>query len=673
MMLLGFLFLFSLTAVLRADGIIPPDEAKIAAVKSGQITEAKVSWWGFNPEDSTAQLQSALDSGAEKLTIDKMSSDWVTREINLRSNMEIFFEEGVRVVAKRGEFKGKSACLWTFDSVENVSVHGNGGALKMWKEDYLDRNQYEPAEWRHAISLRHAQNVLIEDLSLIESGGDGVYVGASYLGPCRDITLRRLVSDGNNRQGISVISADGLLIEDCVFKNTGGTMPMAGIDFEPNSPKEVLKRIVMRNCFFDSNKTDGICFYLVQFDASTEPLDVLIENCITRNNGGNGFAFTTKTGGEETQVKGKVAVKNCRFEGDKIGMLIQAKTVQGCGLTFDNVKLVNPSNFPVEEGKPLPAPVQIYSAVHDTLPAGKIVFNNFEIVDPNDRDSIVYIDGSRMGTGIKEVTGTVAVRRTEQGPVEKTIELNDAYLSEHFPPLNPKQIKPVETRQNDFVAYHAVHPDEFPFVPDAPGIRMRNQGDFRFFVEKGQTIKFHIKEYPYGDLAREKVVPKLTSPSGKESELEPCEFLGEKDYEIQADETGVYKVFIEVNPHNAVFSECSVPFVYWTEPYGMIIKNPGTFYFYVPENTPEFGIKFDTCPAEPFAFKVFDPQGNEAGGTDYLDNTMIWSPDGTPEPGVWTLVIEDTEKHALDDICLNFLGIPSFIATQKGAVFVKKP
>lgn len=670
---LGFLLLFLAAPLFSAEGVVPPDEAKIAAVRSGQLTEAKVSWWGFDPEDSTKQFQAALDSGVRKLTVDRMSSDWVTKELYLRSNTEIFFEEGVRIVAKRGEFKSKGACLWTLSDVENISIHGNGGALKMWKEDYLDPEKYILAEWRHAISLQYARNILIEDLSLIESGGDGIYVGAGYQGPCKDITLRKITSDGNNRQGISVISADGLLIENSVFRNTGGTMPMAGIDFEPNSPKEVLKRIVLRNCLFENNRTDGICFYLVQFDENTEPIDVLIENCITKNNGGNGFAFTFKSNGDESQTKGKAVVKNCRFEGDRIGMLIQSKTVRGCDLIFDNVTMVNPSNAPVEEGKPRPAPIQIYSGGLDTSPVGKIEFNRFEIVDPIDRESLVYLDGSQIGIGITDVTGAITVRRTEQGPVEKTVGLNNEYLAERFPSLNPKQIKPVKTEPNAFITYNALHNNEFPYAADAPGIRLRNQGDFRFYVEKGETIKFRLKEYPYGDCARDKIIPKLTSPSGKETELQPCDFLGEKDYEIPVDETGVYKLYIWVNPHNAVFSDCNVPFVYWAEPYGMIIQNPGTFYFYVPEQTPVFGIKFDTCPAEPFAFSVFGPDGERAGGMDYIDSPIIWSPDGAPKAGIWKLVIEDTEKRALDDICFSFLGIPSFLATQKGAVFVKKP
>ena len=47
----------------NSAGVIAPNEEKIAAVADGSIQEALTSWWGFNPEDATASLQAALDSG----------------------------------------------------------------------------------------------------------------------------------------------------------------------------------------------------------------------------------------------------------------------------------------------------------------------------------------------------------------------------------------------------------------------------------------------------------------------------------------------------------------------------------------------------------------------------------------------------------------------------------
>ena len=47
----------------------------IAQVKAGEITEAKASWWGFNPVDSTDALQAAIDSGAKRVIIESRSCE----------------------------------------------------------------------------------------------------------------------------------------------------------------------------------------------------------------------------------------------------------------------------------------------------------------------------------------------------------------------------------------------------------------------------------------------------------------------------------------------------------------------------------------------------------------------------------------------------------------------
>lgn len=669
---LGILCVLSGIAAAAAaeEGKIAPNEENIAAVQRGEIREALASWWGFDPEDATHSLQAAFDSGAAKLTIDKMASPWISKPLHLRSHMEIFFDDGVEIQAKRGEFLRGSDSLFNLIRVENIAIHGNGGALRMWKADY-HKPPYQLAEWRHAICLGTAKNILIEDISLIESGGDGVYVGATTSGGCQDITLRNVISDGNNRQGISVISVDGLFVENCVFKNTGGAMPMAGIDFEPNSPKECLKRIVFKNCLFDHNKTDGISFYLVQLDGESEPLDVLFENCVTRGNGTNAFAFVTPPSGERN-LKGTVTVKDCRFENDGGGIMVQSKGVGGNSLLFQNVKVVNAAT-PTDGNAALRSPIQIYSGVRDTDPAGGIVFDNVEVIDPIPRSDFNYQDSSRMGLGIADVTGSVAVRRTEDGPVVETIQLDNQRLTELYPELNPRKIMPVETVMSDFVPYNALHENAFPYDENAPGIRARNQGDFRIYAEKGETVKFTLEEFPFGDCARDRVVPKWTAPDGETRDLESFEFLGKHSYEIPVTATGVYKLWVEINPHNIVFSDCSAPFAYWAEPYAMTIQCPGTFYFYVPEGTKDFGVKLDSGPIEPFAVAICDPSGKTVWENPFLDTTFIFTPEEGFAPGIWTLKIADTDKKTLDDFCFNLLGVPSFIATQKGAVFVKKP
>ena len=89
----------------------------IEELLSGKQMVAHACWWGFDPEDATSSVQSAIDSGARKVILDKMPSPWIVMPIHLVSNQELHLEEGVILQAKRGEFQGKGDCLLTASGV----------------------------------------------------------------------------------------------------------------------------------------------------------------------------------------------------------------------------------------------------------------------------------------------------------------------------------------------------------------------------------------------------------------------------------------------------------------------------------------------------------------------------------------------------------------------------
>ena len=72
----------------------------------GRADGVKVSSFGYNAEDSTEIIQRALDSGAPKLVFDRQAGPWITRPLVARSNQELVFEDGVELLAKKGEFHG---------------------------------------------------------------------------------------------------------------------------------------------------------------------------------------------------------------------------------------------------------------------------------------------------------------------------------------------------------------------------------------------------------------------------------------------------------------------------------------------------------------------------------------------------------------------------------------
>ena len=280
----------------------------VERVRSGEITEARVSWWGFDASDSTPFIKAALSSGAKKIVFDKAAGPWVTLPLVVEraAGLEILLEPGVELVARRGEFKDVRDALLTVRNSRGVKISGSGAALRMWRDDYT-RAPYEKGEWRHTLSLMKSSEVSVHGLRLAESGGDGIYVN-----DVKDCVVRGVVCDRNLRQGISVISAENLLIEDCTLSNTKGAPPEAGIDFEPNRASERIVNCVMRNCTIFGNAGNGIEMYLNPLDAASRDVSLLFEDCRVA---GNKWGFCLSSDDPPLRsVKGEVVMRRCVFD-----------------------------------------------------------------------------------------------------------------------------------------------------------------------------------------------------------------------------------------------------------------------------------------------------------------------------------------------------------------------
>ncbi|MEZ6148246.1 MAG: right-handed parallel beta-helix repeat-containing protein [Planctomycetaceae bacterium] len=152
----------------------------------------------------------------------------------------------------------------------------------MRKADY-QQPPYQRAEWRMGLRVMGCQNVTVEGLRIESSGGDGIYIGSSGKNRwCEDVTIRDCVCFDNHRQGMSVISAQNLLVENCQFTGTSGTPPEAGIDFEADSEDERFVNCVVRNCTFESNSGHAILIYLKPMTSNSEPVSIRVENCHSR-------------------------------------------------------------------------------------------------------------------------------------------------------------------------------------------------------------------------------------------------------------------------------------------------------------------------------------------------------------------------------------------------------
>jgi len=384
--------------------------AAVKEVLSGKRTVANVAWWGFDEEDSTAALQAAINSGASKVIVPYMGSAWIVRPINLRSNQEVVFEPGVVVVAKKGEFKGRNDCLFSAIGKNNITLCGYGATLGMQKADYMG-SDYQHAEWRHVLLFVGCSDVSVSGLVLRDSGGDGIYLGEGVYSPCKDVLIKDCICDNNYRQGISVISVENLRITNCIFKNTSGHSPSAGIDIEPNVSKNKLINIVVSNCVSENNQGRGFTVALHNLTKLSADISILFVDCYTK---GCGRGLEVGTHSSEGP-KGLVEFRNCAVEDTLSAGIWIVTNSRSFDLRFTDCKIKNANSISA-----FPEKKYIFSDKEYSFPivlrtrrqmsfekTGDIQFIDCYVYDEKPRPAI-YVRTSY--TGVINAKGTIYVQ-----------------------------------------------------------------------------------------------------------------------------------------------------------------------------------------------------------------------------------------------------------------------
>ena len=393
-------------------------------VLDGKRSTARVSWWGFAAADSTKFLQDAINSRVKTLIIDRRESAWITRPLTGVSNQKIIFEPGAELVALRGAYHPKGDCVLSFLRCTNVTIRGekkDGGKsarIRMHKSDYQSR-PYAKSEWRHGLSFSGCRDVLVQDLTIEKTGGDGIYLGtASDREPNVNVVIRRVACVDNHRQGISVISAVNLLIEDCVLRGTRGTAPQAGIDFEPNQPGECLINCRMRNCLAENNAGTGYQICPQAMHRRSQPISIYLEDCVSRSNQLHAVHVISA---REDAPGGRLRITRLLAEYDALaGLFVQFNPYDALRIEMKRSAVrhcARNNNFF--------SPLSVQGVRSDSRPAGNIHFDRVTVQDDIDRPWLKISD--RQGNGVRDITGTVILERNRQ---RKTITVDDARLRE---------------------------------------------------------------------------------------------------------------------------------------------------------------------------------------------------------------------------------------------------
>jgi len=163
------------------------------------------------------------------------------------------------------------------------------------------------SEQKHLLTLNGTKNCLIENCQFVGFRGDGIYIGSGDVGGTErhniNVTVKSCFFDGinkDNRQGISIIDGNGILIDGNYFTRTTRSNMPGAIDVEPDDPTtDVVKNIsIINNTFYDIGGNVGcISMPLGGTTYTTAPSGFTVENNYINTCTGYGLHFSYSPAG----------------------------------------------------------------------------------------------------------------------------------------------------------------------------------------------------------------------------------------------------------------------------------------------------------------------------------------------------------------------------------------
>ena len=507
--------------------------------------EVKVSDFGYDATDSTAFIRAALASGAKRVVLDRQTGPWYTLPLKMPSDIEFVLEPGVELVAKRGEYKGLRDFLLELPSCTNVTIRGGKGAtLRMWKKDYQGPD-YQHGEWRYALRIHKCKNVLVEGLTIIESGGDGIAVTGT------DITIRNCVCDRNHRQGMSIFNVKNLLVENCVFSNTSGTAPQSGVDIEPDSAKERIENVVFRNCVAYGNAGNGFETALHQLKRASAPISITYENCRSWGNA-RGDATLNCRSDSDGGVGGAVRYVNCVL-GPSIGRCCSFSNLpdaavdvemRGCVLYGNSGETARPA-VTVSVGSP-----------HQGVPDGL----TFAALTAFPRPGTPWFSCIGAGAGKPPARVGGSVRVVEPDGSARDEVLDAAWISKNMPVFDGGRPLPARRALPDAsaVVVSDVRPGEL--VALAP-VGLVSPTRCVFFADKPGPCRFVMRQLPDRDfkVKRPVVVTAIADGSAAKPVKLPAPDTEPTELVFDAPARGFYGIGMRHWAAKLVIEKASVP------------------------------------------------------------------------------------------------------------------
>jgi hypothetical protein len=383
----------------------------------------KASSFGFDATDATDAFVAAMEAPNPVIIIDKQASNWKIRPTKFfdLEDKTVIFEAGVVVEAIKGAFDATNANLIRIFRPKNFRLQGYGATLRMNRAEALALG----GEFRHTITILQSDNAAVCGFRIEESAGDGVYIdGIGDDGYADNLLLGDLVIDGALRQGISVISAQNLRIDNVDISHVAGTLPEAAIDFEPDIPTNRVVNVEITRSYFHENNHAGLLFAFGKLNGSSMPVDVRVNDLTLSMNHAPANAYVKTeiqvAANHIDPVKGAVSVENLTVLGSNWSVVNSRKSADAYTFSLRNVVAIDVAQakgqFPIWLETPT-------YTVSEKAPLGGISFENV-FLGYQTGVAPMQIYGSNEGamSALKDITGTITMV-TPEGKVKPISEV----------------------------------------------------------------------------------------------------------------------------------------------------------------------------------------------------------------------------------------------------------
>lgn len=291
----------------------------------------------------TEEIQNMIsDGGTIMLPNKKMFVD--DRGINIPSNTTIIFQEQTELIML--PTNKTNYALLNIEESKNVKVLNPN----------LTGDRYthlgEKGEWGMGIQITGGKNIEIIGGSISKFWGDGIYITRSSNFNSSEVLIEGVLIDNNRRNGISVISGDKVKILNCELKNHDGTNPKAGIDVEPNSPRDSIGTIVVKQIQTSKNKT-GVQISMMKYPSEKEQVFTIDIDGLNSVNDQHGllirdFYRIEKYGYKALPLNGIVNYKNLHIQHSVLEPIKYFNSKEGYKYgpkyNFYNIKIVKEPN-----------------------------------------------------------------------------------------------------------------------------------------------------------------------------------------------------------------------------------------------------------------------------------------------------------------------------------------